>query len=81
MLTPEIIREGIQKIEYEQDGWQIVILEFQNKMVKGRYELAKWTNGSHNGLPFEVYQKNFIEGLTKVLVEKFIPNEEESVEE
>ena len=81
MITPEIIREGLDKTEYEKNGWQIIILEYQNRMVKGRYELAKWASGSHNGLPFETYRKNFIKGLTKVLIDIIIPPEEEEEEE
>ena len=75
-MTREEIINNLTKTEIEKDGWQIITLEYANEMVKGRYELARWANGFVNGLPFETYRKNFINGLTNVLVEKFIPREE-----
>jgi hypothetical protein len=74
-MTEEQIRNSIDKTEYEKDGWQIIILESNNQIVKGRYELTIWKNGVNQttGLSLQTYRKNFIEGLTKVLVDKIIP--------
>jgi hypothetical protein len=74
-MTEQEIRNSIDKTEYEQNGWQIIILESNNQIVKGRYELTIWKNGVNQttGLSLQTYRKNFIEGLTKVLIDKIIP--------
>jgi hypothetical protein len=82
-MTEEQIRNSIEKTEYKQNGWQIVILESQNQTVKSRYELAIWETGKHNktGMPFDKYRNNFIEGLTRVLVEKILYPDGRPIEE
>ena len=77
-MTESDIRNGLDKTEFEKNGWQIVILEYNNQTVKGRYELKKWESGVHEKtkLPLSTYRENFIEGLTNVLIEKVIEQEE-----
>jgi hypothetical protein len=77
-MTEQEIRNSIDKTEYEQNGWQIIILEANNQIVKGRYELTIWKNGVNQttGLSLQTYRKNFIEGLTKCLIDKIIPKSE-----
>ena len=66
------IREGLDKTEFEKNGWQIIILEYNNKMVKGRYEIAKWKDK----LSLKTYRKNFIESLTNKKKKKVLPKQD-----
>jgi len=77
-MTEQEIRSNIDKTEYEKDGWNIIILEANNQIVKGRYELDAWENGVNQttGLSLQTYRTNFIEGLTKVLIDNIIPKRE-----
>ena len=68
-MTESDIRNGLDKTEFEKNGWKIVILEYDNETVKGRYELKKWENKP----TLSTYRENFIEGLTKALISKIIP--------
>lgn len=81
-MTEKEIRNSLDKTEFEKDGWQIIILEYSNKTVRGRYELKKWESGAHEQTkqPLNIYRKNLIEGLTNVLVNTLIPPSIEDTE-
>ena len=72
-MTENDIRNGLEITEFEKNGWQIVLLEYDNQTVKGRYELKKWENKP----TFATYRENFIEGLTRALVHRFFPPEDD----